>query len=109
MIYLVLFLSSSCLEYNWVKCMVEGCGKRVSRGKTGVVKRDLTTNVMKKHLQKVHPMLWHDLEAEEATNKATTAADIQRRQDRDETATGRVKIFNLRTAEEKGAETHTEP
>ena len=56
---------------------------------------------MKRHIAKYHPNIVRELEAQEEAVRDMANAVLQRREERDETYTGRIKIVNLRTEHEK--------
>ncbi len=84
-------------DFSWVKCLE--CSTKISRGKSGSQRKYLNSSGMKSHLKRVHPELWVQLEAE--GRREAAAVEKERRKEKDETAKSTVKIFNLRTAEEK--------
>ena len=43
-------------------CLISGCGKEISRGKTGTVRGKLSSWGMKSHLQKTHEDIWKVVE-----------------------------------------------
>ena len=86
-------------DFSWVKCLE--CSTRISRGKSGSQRKDLNSSAMKSHLKRVHKEMWVQLEGEDEERRQAASVAKERRKEKDETAKSTVKIFNLRTAEEK--------
>ena len=96
----IIFIKLPIDDPSKITCIVAGCGRIVSWGKTGMERGKLSTWGMKSHLQKCHREVWASLQEEE---KLLALASQQMKVDtrKTETERGTLKIYNLRTSKER--------
>jgi hypothetical protein len=82
-------------DYTKVRCL--HCPKIISKGPSGTAKKNLSATGMETHLRALHPEAAAAATARDELRQQGRVAEAAAAAQRDETATGLVKIFNLRT------------
>ncbi len=82
-------------DYTKVRCLVQGCDKVISRGKTGAKRSKCNSNNMNKHTEAKHPEIWRQIkEVEEAVSKKEKEAK-ERERLKNETEKGGNQVWHL--------------
>jgi hypothetical protein len=86
-------------DYTAVRC--RHCPKTISKGPAGTAKKNLTTAGMENHLKAMHPEAAAACAAKDLSRKQVAITAATEAAERNEVAGGQVKMFNLRTQEER--------
>ena len=82
-------------DYSKVDCLVPGCNKTISRGKTGSKRSELNSNSMDTHIRTSHPEQWEEIKLEEKEAAKEAKETVEKEAKKDETLKGSNKIWHL--------------
>jgi hypothetical protein len=95
-------MSFICFSGDDTSARCRRCAKIISKGPAGSLKKNLTTAGMESHLKAIHPEAAAACADRDAARKQIGNMAAAAAAERDETAAGNIKMYNLRTHEERG-------